>query len=183
MPKATSPDSAVDPRAAYFLAQENHLKFLHASPPLVSQILHMVIVLGLIGIMMKLYKPTEANYLFDGASLVLYMIGVTIYIANLVKGMRTISAGYYGGKALEEGESMLKKAVDGVDDQYLGREDSLRVMSASNTILALVLIGVLVLQAGQWYAQRKEAEEMEAIDKADGEKKTAKAEKGGKKKQ
>ena len=30
---------------------------------------------------------------------------------------------------------------------------------------------------------RKEAEEMEAFDKADGEKKTAKAEKGGKKKQ
>ena len=183
MPKALSSDPTVDPRTAYFDAQENHLKFLHASPPLVSQILHMVIGLGLIGIMMKLYKPTEANYLFDGASLVLYMIGVTIYIANLVKGMRTITAGFYGEKVLQEGETILKKAVDGTEAEYLGREDSLRVISASNTILALVLIGVLVLQAGQWYAQRKEAEEMEAIDKADAEKKTAKAEKGGKKKQ
>ena len=148
----------------------------------------MVIGLGLIGIMMKLYKPTEANYLFDGASLVLYMIGVTVYIANLVKGMRTISAGYYGEKVLAEGETMLGKTVDGVEGEYLDKEDSLRVMSASNTILALVLVGVLVLQAGQWYAARKEQEELEQMDKAEAEKKSEKAaekaaEKGGKKKQ
>ena len=144
----------------------------------------MVIGLGLIGIMMKLYKPTEANYLFDGASLVLYMIGVTVYIANLVKGMRTITEGYYGDKTLQEGETMLKKAVDGVEGDYLGKEDSLRVMSASNTILALVLVGILVLQAGQWYAARKEQEELEQMDKAEAEKKSEKAaEKGGKKKQ
>jgi ER membrane protein SH3 len=36
-------------------------------------------------------------------------------------------------------------------------------MAASNTILALVLVGVLVLQAGQWYAQNKEAEEIEGM--------------------
>lgn len=144
----------------------------------------MVIGLGLIGIIMKLYKPTEANYLFDGASLVLYMIGVTVYIANLVKGMRTITAGGYSGKeSLEAGETVLSKSADGTETEYLGREDSLRVMSASNTILALVLVGVLVLQAGQWYAQRKEAEEMEAMNKADDEKKKEKAEKSGKKKQ
>ena len=47
----------------------------------------------------------------------------------------------------------------------LGREDSLKVLSASNTILALVLVGVLVLQAGQWYAERKEADENELMDK------------------
>ena len=47
----------------------------------------------------------------------------------------------------------------------IGREDSLKVMAASNTILALVLVGVLVLQAGQWYAQKKEAAEMEEMDR------------------
>ena len=183
MPKPLASNPTVDPRIPYFDAQEAHLKFLHSSPKLVSQILHIVIFLGMAGLIMKLYKPTEANYLFDGASLVLYMIGVTVYIANLVKGMRTISAGFYGQKDLAEGEKMLGKAAEGSDTEYLGREDSLRVMSASNTILALVLVGVLTLQAGQWYAQRKEAEEMEAIDKAESEKKKEKAEKGGKKKQ
>jgi len=48
-------------------------------------------------------------------------------------------------------------------DILVGREDGLRVLSASNTILALVLVGVLVLQAGQWYAQNKEAEEIEGM--------------------
>lgn len=41
----------------------------------------------------------------------------------------------------------------------LGREDSLKVLAASNTILALVFVGVLVLQAGQWYAEKKERQE------------------------
>jgi hypothetical protein len=129
--------------------------------------------------MMKLYKPSEANMLFDGASLVLYMIGVTVYIANIVKGMRVVSTGLYGAPPAD------KDSVEaGVEQgEYIGREDSLRVYSASNTILALVLVGVLVLQAGQWYAQRKEAEEIEQMDKQRDEKKKEKAAAGGKKKQ
>ena len=47
-----------------------------------------------------------------------------------------------------------------VGETIIGREDSLKVMAASNTILALVLLGVLVLQAGQWYAERKERDEI-----------------------
>lgn len=130
---------------------------------------------------MKLYKPSEANMLFDGASLALYMCGIAVYIANIVKGLRTVTAQAYGGKPLEPGETMVGKAVQGVDDEYIGREDSLRVLAASNTILALVLVGVLVLQAGQWYAQRKEQEEIEAMDKVRDEKKRGAAA-GGKEK-
>lgn len=136
--------------------------------------------------MLKLYKPSEANMLFDGASLALYMCGITVYIANIVKGLRTVTAGAYGGQAVPEGESIHGKVLDGTEGEFIGREDSLRVLAASNTILALVLVGVLVLQAGQWYAQRKETEEMEEMDKADEKRAAAKAmgkEGGGKKKQ
>jgi cytochrome c-type biogenesis protein CcmH/NrfG len=45
-------------------------------------------------------------------------------------------------------------------DSVLGREDNLKVLAASNTILALVLVGVLVLQIGQWYAERVEERAM-----------------------
>lgn len=93
--------------------------------------------------------------LFDGASLVLYMCGITVYIANIVKGLRLVSAGKYG-------EDLATSEED--KGQILGREDSLKVLAASNTILALVLIGVLVLQAGQWYAERKDAQEVEDMD-------------------
>ena len=83
-----------------------------------------------------------------------------------------------------EDESLAGKAMEGTEGEYIGREDSLRVLAASNTILALVLVGVLVLQAGQWYAQRKEEEEIELMDKARDEKKAKKeSAAGGKKKQ
>ena len=112
--------------------------------------------------------------LFDGASLVLYLCGIVIYVTNIVKGLRVVSAGTYGAQELVEGETAMgMKAAEGVEgavDPGIGREDSLRVLSASNTILALVLMGVLVLQAGQWYAERKEGQEVERLRKVEREK-------------
>ena len=174
-------DPMYDPREEYFNRQEEHLKFLHASPPLISRILHIVVGVGLLGFMMKLYKPSEANMLFDGASLVLYMCGVVVYIANIVKGLRTVTANAYGGQLLDEAGEIVEPAIETLDGEYVGREDSLRVLAASNTILALVLVGILILQAGQWYAQRKDVEELDQMDKARDEKKKLKE--GGKKKQ
>lgn len=107
--------------------------------------------------------------LFDGASLVLYMAGITVYITNIVKGLRVVTAGVYGN---------VDPTVDEAAGDYIGREDTLRVFAASNTILALVLVGVLVLQAGQWYALRKEEAELKEIESKAEEKKRA-----GKKKQ
>ncbi|KAF2405411.1 Shr3 amino acid permease chaperone [Trichodelitschia bisporula] len=156
-------------RAPYFDRLEAHLRFLHSSPPLISRILHIAIGTGLLGFITKLYKPSEANMLFDGASLVLYMCAITVYIANVVKGLRVVTAGAYGTE-LVQGEAVAAMgAGPGQEVDVIGREDSLRVLAASNTILALVLIGVLVLQAGQWYALHKEeaeTEEMETRERA-----------------
>lgn len=162
----------VDARAPYYALLENHLKFIHASPPLISRILHIVIGTGILGFISKLYRPSEANLLFDGASLVLYMCGVTVYIANIVKGLRVITSGVYGNPELADGKVPEENASD-----YLGREDSLQVLAASNTILALLLVGVLILQAGQWYANKKEADEIEEMDKKQDVKKAQQKEK------
>ncbi|KAF2090493.1 Shr3 amino acid permease chaperone [Saccharata proteae CBS 121410] len=157
-------------REPYFLLLENHLRFLHASPPIISRILHIVIGTGLLGFVTKLYKPSEANMLFDGASLVLYMCGVVVYITNIVKGLRVVTTGQYGA-----GPELAENVAEGTaESEYIGREDSLRVLAASNTILALVLVGVLVLQAGQWYAQRKEDAEIAEMDRIADEKKRGK---------
>ena len=174
----TSPSQSM---ADYFTILENHLKFMHASPPLISRILNIVIGTGLLGFMLKLYKPSEANMLFDGASLVLYMCGITVYIANIVKGLRTVTAGAYSGLA----DADLTETKPLETGGFIGREDSLKVLAASNTILALILVGVLILQAGQWYAQRKEAEEIAEMDKLrDDKEKVVKESAGrGKKKQ
>jgi len=159
---STPPD-----REPYYQRLEAHLKFLHASPPLISRILHIVIGTGLLGFITKLYRPSEANMLFDGASLVLYMCGIIVYAANIVKGLRMVTAGAYG----EEGAEAAPPAADSAE--IVGRDDSLRVLAASNTILALVLVGVLVLQAGQWYAMRKEEAEIEEMNRISEEKRKA----------
>lgn len=116
---------------------------------------------GFLGFFIKLFKPSESNMLFDGASLVLYVIGLGVYIANIVKGLRTVSSDIWSKGFEERHEGPLTGEV------ILGREDSLKVMAASNTILVLVLVGVLVLQAGQWYAERKELDEYDLIEKTE----------------
>jgi mannose/fructose/N-acetylgalactosamine-specific phosphotransferase system component IID len=150
----------------YYDQLETHLKFIHASPPIITRILHIAITVGFCGFFIKLFKPSEANLLFDGASLVLYVVGVVVYITNIVKGLRIVTSGVYG-------------ISEGSNEIVVGREDSLRVLAASNTILALILVGVLVLQAGQWYAERKESEEVAKFEKEQEEKKEAKGQKNG----
>ncbi|KAG0650889.1 hypothetical protein D0Z07_2636 [Hyphodiscus hymeniophilus] len=152
---------------AYFDQLETHLKFMHNSPPIIPRILHIAISIGFCGFFIKLFKPSEANLLFDGSSLVLYVIGVVVYIANIVKGLRIVTADFP------------EPEVVGPNEILIGREDSLKVLAASNTILALVLVGVLVLQAGQWYAERKDKDEAAKFEKEQEEKITAKAQKSG----
>ena len=118
-----------------------------------------MILVGLGGLIAKLYKPSESNMLFDGGSLVLFMVAVIIYISNIAKGLRIVDRGVYGVGVVPE-KGLDGEGAGGVgwgnvgENSVLGREDNLKVLSASNTILALVLMGVLVLQVGQWYADR-----------------------------
>lgn len=163
-------------RDHFFNLLESHIKFIYASPPIVSRILNIVIGTGLLGFLIKLFKASQSNMLFDGASLVLYMAGITVYLTNIVKGFRVVTAGIYGN--LEAAAMAGEKVELQEGEDFISREDTLRVFAASNTILALVLVGVLVLQAGQWYAKRAEEKEIEQFEKQEGEKKAA-----GKKKQ
>lgn len=72
------------------------------------------------------------------------MIGVIMYGTNVIRGLRTVESGEYG--------------------EEIGRDDTMKVMAASQVILALVLVGVLALQSGQWYAERKEGQEAEKLE-------------------
>jgi hypothetical protein len=142
----------------YYDQIETHLKFIHQSPPLIGRMLNIIVSVGFLGLFIKLFKPSEANFLFDGASLILYTIGVAVYITNIVKGLRTMSSGYFDSDDFKNAKGRFEGEI------ILGREDSLKVLSASNTILALVLIGVLVLQAGQWYAEKRDPDDEAALD-------------------
>jgi hypothetical protein len=143
--------------AGYLDKYEDHLKFMHEAPPLISRMLHIALAIVFLGILIKLWRPSEANFLFDGASMILYLIAFAVYTSNTIKGLRSISDGVWRS---EEWKKSREGRFEG--EVVLGREDSLKVLAASNTILALILAGVLVLQAGQWYAERTERKELDA---------------------
>ncbi|RCI15421.1 hypothetical protein L249_3468 [Ophiocordyceps polyrhachis-furcata BCC 54312] len=143
----------------YYDQLEAHLKFLHHSPPLIGRMLNIVVSVGFLGLFIKLFRPSEANFLFDGASLILYTIGVAVYVSNIVQGLRTLSSGLWDSQEFQDNR---EGRFEG--EFILGRKDSLKVLAASNTILALVLIGVLVLQAGQWYAEKRESDDDDNMD-------------------
>jgi hypothetical protein len=157
---------------AFFDQLETHLTFMHQSPPLISRILNIILATVFIGLAIKMFRPSEANLLFDGASGILYLIGVAVYTSNTIKGLRAVSAGVWK-------EDEYKETREGrfSGEMILGREDSLKVLAASNTILALILVGVLVLQAGQWYAEKKDKDEEPTKEeiKADKAKETKKS--------
>ncbi|KAF8454066.1 Shr3 amino acid permease chaperone, partial [Kalaharituber pfeilii] len=72
------------------LAIESHYRHLSLSPPLVPRLLNFFIILGLSGFLSKLifFSPRESNYLFDGASLILYLIALIMYGTNVIQGIK-----------------------------------------------------------------------------------------------
>lgn len=153
--------------AEAFIEQvDAHLRLLHNSPPLIARMLNIMVGVGFLGFFIKLFRASEANMLFDGASLVMYVIGVGLYAANIVKALRMVSADYWNSP--EYLERQLPNAPDAPPGQplILNKPDSFKVLAASDTILALVLVGIIVLQVGQWYAERKELQELEKAQEA-----------------
>jgi hypothetical protein len=156
---------------SYYDILETHLRWLHQSPPLIGRVLNIITSVGFLGFAIKLYSPAELNFLFDGASLILYSIGWAIYLRRIVPHLRVVS----GGSAEEAGlwidEAVVAAAQAAVaagsgegdsepDMAMLARKSNVKMLSMSNTILALVLVGVLVLQVGQWYAEGLETQEL-----------------------
>ena len=107
--------------------------------------------------------------LFDGASLVLYVGAIIMYLTNTVRGLKVVGERAYETKIPVDAETA--RVGDYVE---VSREEGLSVLAANNAILALMLLGVLVLQCGQWYADRKQKQEEAAMKGQSAEKKKAK---------
>ena len=131
---------------SYYDILETHLRWMHQSPPLISRVLNIITTVGFLGFAIKLHRPAVLNFLFDGASLILYTIGCAIWVRSIVRRLRLVSWGTW--------------PAEDEDGMAVSRKDNVKLLSMSNTILALVLVGVLVLQVGQWYAEGKEIQDL-----------------------
>jgi len=112
------------------------------APPAIKALLHGFMGVGIIALLAKLHKWDESAMFFDGSSIAAYIFAISVYITVTIPALRTIVTPVVG--------------VDSRDD----RVEAMRVLSAGNTIIAVLLGSVLILQAGQKYARGLEAREL-----------------------
>lgn len=116
---------------AFETSMAHYAQWVNA-PMRVHHILHVVIGLGLSGCFIKLFKPDPEVKYFEYGTLGLMMVGVVIYLTNLRIGANSCISGQWG-------------EVD--------PNTGINVMAASQFMIVIVLVGVLVLQGGLYYAQ------------------------------
>ncbi|KZT09879.1 uncharacterized protein LAESUDRAFT_734954 [Laetiporus sulphureus 93-53] len=117
------------------------------APAGIKALMHAIMGVGIIGLVGKLHKWDESAMFFDGSSLAAYIFALAVYLSVGVPASHTVAA------PLPE---LTRK------DQV----EALRVLSAGNTIIIVLLGAVLVLQAGEGYARRIEAGAAAAITPA-----------------
>ncbi|GAC97211.1 hypothetical protein PHSY_004796 [Pseudozyma hubeiensis SY62] len=160
-------DSAIEAAERFYLSVFN-------APLAVTALLHGMMGLGVIGLIAKLHRWNEMAKYFDGGSLALFMGAICMYLGVAVPNLRLIADPTNEKlvwnsaiatqrqsqlEAFNKGESDFKPS-DGpmTQDEKVA---AIRIVSASNTICIVLLVGVLVLQISEWYLERQDAVEAE----------------------
>lgn len=115
-----------------FTRSLNHYRTWAIAPPFVHYVLHGVIALGMVGCFIKLYKPQPDSVYFEYGTLGLIVLATVIYLTNLRTGINSSYVGEWGEVDMPTG---------------------INVMAASQVMIVIVLVGVLVLQGGLYYAE------------------------------
>lgn len=110
----------------------NHYLAWANTPRPVHYILHGVMLVGFIGALIKLYKPHPESTYFEYGSLGLFVLSIVIYLTNLRTGINSCFYDNWGEVSMETG---------------------INVIAASHFFIVVLLVGVIVLQGGLYYAE------------------------------
>lgn len=121
-----------NPTKAGFERSLAHYAYWVNAPMRIHHVLHVIIFLGLLGCFIKLYKPSEEVKYFEYGTLGMMMVAIIIYLTNLRIGANSCVSGEWGDV-----------------DAFTG----VNVMAASLFMMVVVLVGILVLQGGLYYAE------------------------------
>ncbi|KAK0527163.1 Protein csh3 [Tilletia horrida] len=154
-------------------AEVFYLSFFRA-PTAVHALLHGMVFLGLVGLLAKLHRWSEIAKYYDGGSLALFVAAICMYLGVVLPNVRLLADP--GNPDLLARSSVVTQRrmaadaqakLDGVDPPELvdiasplttdERIQGLRVIAASNTIVMLLLAGVVLLQATEWYLAHLDA--------------------------
>ena len=140
-------------------AEQFYISMYHA-PKALPLLLHSVMALGVLGLAAKLHRWTETDMYFGLPSMVLFVGSICIYIATTWPNL--------GALANPNDENAMLRAVferptTPTEFKGLTRRDRasiVQVVSATNLIVAAMLLGVLMLQFGEWYVDKLHAAEV-----------------------
>ncbi|AQZ14542.1 SHR3 (YDL212W) [Zygosaccharomyces parabailii] len=107
-----------------------HYQTISKTPVPVLVPLGVVTAIGLIGHLIRIYKPNPDLRNFEYASLGLYFFGICVFLTNIKTGLVCSNTHEWGEVTENQG---------------------LAVLGSSNIILIIFFIGVLLLQGGLWY--------------------------------
>ncbi|KAH9993685.1 Shr3 amino acid permease chaperone [Russula compacta] len=122
-----------------------YYRTFYNAPPGIKALLHGLIGIGIVAIITKLHRWDESAIFFDGGSLAAFVFATAMYITVTIPAIRTVVTPVEG--------------VDTREDQI----EAMRVLSAGNTLIMVLLGGILVLQGGQEWARRLEKRELAKI--------------------
>ncbi|AGO10319.1 AaceriABL137Wp [[Ashbya] aceris (nom. inval.)] len=140
-----------------------HYQTLYFTAQPVLYVFGAIAMIGLIGSLIRIYKPNPELQLFEYGSLAMYVLGVCVFLTNIKTGVNSAHYGNWGEVTQNQG---------------------LAVIASSNIILLVVFVGVLVLQSGLWYSEWEYAQRLEtfmAEQEAENAAAPKEAAKGGKK--
>lgn len=121
-----------DPKATqeHFDLALKHYQVLNTTPMPVLYFLGGIVMIGVLGNTIRIYKPNPELSMFEYASLGLYVLAVCVFITNIKTGIECSVTGNWGEVTQNQG---------------------LAVIASSNIILLVMLLGVVLLQLGLWY--------------------------------
>ncbi|CAH6723484.1 secretory component protein Shr3p [[Candida] jaroonii] len=135
----------------------NHYLNWASAPAYLHYILHFVMFLGILGGLIKLYKPSEDTTYFEYGTLGLFVLSIIVYLTNLRTGINSVFFNSWGEVSMETG---------------------INVIAASQFFVVVLLFGVIFLQGGLYFAEwydgqlkeeffANEKKELEAKEKAE----------------
>lgn len=119
------------PTEADYALVLTHYQTLRATATPLLYILAAIAAVGIIAHLVRTYKPNPELQYFEYGSLIVYILGICVFITNIKTGIDCTITHQWGE----------------VDEQ-----SGLAVLGSSNIILLCVFSGVIFLQAGLWWS-------------------------------
>ncbi|PWZ01085.1 hypothetical protein BCV70DRAFT_199446 [Testicularia cyperi] len=155
-------DSAIEAAERFYLSMYN-------GPTAVAALLHGMMGLGIVGLVAKLHRWSEMAKYFDGGSLVMFMGAVCMYLGVAVPNLRLIANPnnerlLYSSSIAAQRQTQQEAFESGTSSHQPPsgpmtqdeRISAIRIIAASNTISAICLLAVLVLQISEWYLEKQD---------------------------